>query len=259
MNFLNVLREDEKRHHLSRKSPALFTTSWDDGHPFDLRIADLLQEHQVQGTFYIPRKSDKSTLPVEMVRRLSEAFEIGAHTLNHVDLLSVSGSRRANEIVGSKKWVEDVTGRECKMFCPPKGRFDQAVADIAHAAGFLGIRTVELMSLNAPLRRSGIFIEPTSLQVYNHSSVDYMRNSVKRHAWKNIPNYWSHRYGKTLVEAAESMFCDVETSGGCFHLWGHSWEIEQHALWKDLNRILAINRSLGCPIRTVTNSEVCIS
>ena len=31
----------------------LFTTSWDDGHPSDLHVADLLERYGMKGTFYL--------------------------------------------------------------------------------------------------------------------------------------------------------------------------------------------------------------
>jgi len=243
---------------MKKSLPALFTTSWDDGHPFDLRIAELLLKHGAQATFYIPRKSDKTTMTSAMVRELAEHFEIGAHTLNHVDLLRVQGEIKTEEIRGSKKWVEDITGKECRMFCPPKGRFDQGVVDIALEAGFQGIRTVELLSLHVPRFRHGLYFEPTSLQLFDHGGLAYMRNSLKRNEWGNVPNFWKHRYGKTLVEAAGSMVANVGRGGGCFHLWGHSWEIEQHGLWKELDRILALHAGAPQTMQTVTNSEACI-
>src|SRR3989304_6864863 len=62
------------------KKKAIFTTSWDDGHPLDTRIAELLSRHGFQGTFYMPL-SNREGLPVmppgEM-RRLGQEFEIGS-------------------------------------------------------------------------------------------------------------------------------------------------------------------------------------
>lgn len=33
---------------------AIVTTSWDDGHPSDLKLAELLKRYDVPATFYIP-------------------------------------------------------------------------------------------------------------------------------------------------------------------------------------------------------------
>ena len=37
-------------------------------------------------------------------------------------------------------------------------------------------------------------------------------------------------------------------TGGVFHLWGHSWEIEQFGLWKELEtllKMLAFNKEIA--------------
>src|SRR5262249_26496051 len=57
------------------------TTSWDDGHPLDLRVADLLARHGLRGTFYVPRTAENPTMTARQVRELSGTFEVGGHTL----------------------------------------------------------------------------------------------------------------------------------------------------------------------------------
>src|SRR4051794_21779274 len=42
--------------------PVFITTSWDDGHPLDIRIAELLAKYDLPGTFYIPRASQRPTM-----------------------------------------------------------------------------------------------------------------------------------------------------------------------------------------------------
>src|SRR5215469_6765595 len=102
---------------------ARITTSWDDGHPLDLRLADLLRRHNISATFYIPRSAPHGVLNEAQIRELSESFEIGAHTLDHVFLTEVDDARASRQIRDSKAWLEDVTGRPCTMFCPPAGKY----------------------------------------------------------------------------------------------------------------------------------------
>jgi peptidoglycan/xylan/chitin deacetylase (PgdA/CDA1 family) len=67
------------------ENKTIFTTSWDDGHPLDARMAELLSLHEFQGTFYVP-VSNREGLPVlgpEDLRRLGQGFEIGSHTIDH--------------------------------------------------------------------------------------------------------------------------------------------------------------------------------
>src|SRR5579872_2823021 len=63
------------------KSPTYITTSWDDGHPLDLRVADLLARYGIAGTFYVPATTAMGTMSAAQFRELIPNFEIGAHTL----------------------------------------------------------------------------------------------------------------------------------------------------------------------------------
>src|SRR5438270_8057291 len=101
---------------------AYITTSWDDGHPLDFRVAELLAKYGLRGTFYVPRTAETPTMNAIQLRELSCSFEVGAHTLHHIDLTGVSEQYAGQEIRACKAWLEDCTGQACSMFCPPKGK-----------------------------------------------------------------------------------------------------------------------------------------
>jgi hypothetical protein len=49
------------------------------------------------------------------------------------------------------------------------------------------------------------------------------------------------RYGKSVwVATAEATLEHVLKSGGVFHAWGHSWEIEEMGEWQNLERVFAL-------------------
>lgn len=58
----------------------------------------------------------------ELKRR---GFDLGAHTINHVDLGQVMGAEAREEIAGSKQQLEDEVGCEIDMFSYPYGRAHQ--------------------------------------------------------------------------------------------------------------------------------------
>src|SRR5437879_579802 len=118
------------------KPPAYITTSWDDGHPLDFRIAELLTKNGLAGTFYVPRVGEYPTMSAEQVRELSRTFELGGHTLHHVDLSGATEDVAAKEIVDCKSWLEETTGAPCRMFCPPKGRYSRRHLALMQQAGY---------------------------------------------------------------------------------------------------------------------------
>ena len=63
--------------------PFDIVTSWDDGHPLDLRIAELLTRFGLTGTFYIARDYLDERITEAQIKALSCQHEIGAHTLTH--------------------------------------------------------------------------------------------------------------------------------------------------------------------------------
>ena len=90
----------------------IVTTSWDDGHQLDLRLAQLLQDAGLKGTFYISPGNrelpERDRLNSQQVSDLSSAFEIGAHTLTHPRLPKVSLVDARREIAGSKVALEEI-------------------------------------------------------------------------------------------------------------------------------------------------------
>src|SRR5258707_11388225 len=136
-------------------NPAVYiTTSWDDGHPLDLRVAELLTKHRISGTFYIPKIAENETMSAVHIRQLSLAFEIGAHTLRHADLTRATEQQAWQEIADSKSWLEDNIGQPCRMFCPPKGKYSRRTLEAVRRAGLFWFRSGGFLSLDFPPRQA---------------------------------------------------------------------------------------------------------
>jgi peptidoglycan/xylan/chitin deacetylase (PgdA/CDA1 family) len=63
-------------------------------------------------------------------------IEIGAHTVNHADLVRTSISGVRAEVGDSKRFLEALLGHPVVSFCYPSGKFSAAVASEVAAAGF---------------------------------------------------------------------------------------------------------------------------
>lgn len=231
------------------------TTSWDDGHPLDFRVADLLSKYGLTGTFYIPRHCQTPTMSEDQVRELSRYFEIGAHTMNHVFLNSCGDETARQEITDSKAWVENLTGKTCPMFCPPGGKFnDRRLAQI-RAAGFQAIRTVEMISVAAPTQTDGLMMMPTTLQAHPHSPAVYIRNILKRRG-RNLWLYITKGRNPDWPTLAERLLQTALQQRGVFHLWGHSWELEESKQWERLEDVLKMMSEMKKAAPCVTNWQV---
>lgn len=64
----------------------------------------------------------------------SGLIEFGAHTINHVNLLTCDNQK--NEIENSKHEVEKITGKKCESFAYPYGKFDENIINLVKNSGF---------------------------------------------------------------------------------------------------------------------------
>ena len=238
---------------------ALLTTSWDDGHPLDLRVAELLGEFGLTGTFYVPRTARSGTMNDAQLREIAGRFEIGGHTLDHCYLTAASDQEASRQITGAKAWVEETVGKPCVMFCPPAGKYAARHLEMIRRAGYIGLRSVELLSGDPPRSRDGLMIMGTTLQAFPHRRLAYVRNTLKRGAVGNLVRCIRHGCPADWERLAEALAQDVLSSGGVFHLWGHSWEIDRTGQWPQFRRVLKRLSELFGPQQRMTNSQVCQS
>src|SRR5579859_894012 len=121
----------------------VITTSWDDGHPFDLRTAELLANHGLKGTFYIPTNySEWPLMTKSQIRELDAmGMEIGSHTKNHSVVPRLTKADAMRELVESRQSLEDLLSKPVPAFCFPKGKFSVRSCALAREAGYKLART----------------------------------------------------------------------------------------------------------------------
>lgn len=217
----------------SRRPRVIVTTSWDDGHRLDPRLAALLEKYGIAGTFYIaPRNIEfdpADRLPPAGIRELAERFEIGGHTLSHLRLPHLSDEAAREEMRAGKDELEDIVGAPVTSFCYPRGEYAPVHVRLAGEVGFTLARTVRRSSLvpGAPLEAA------TTVNAYAHR-VDgplALRLAGLR-PWTAAKLYlqWD--------QLALRWFELCLQRGGVFHLWGHSWEVDARRDWHRLERVL---------------------
>jgi hypothetical protein len=99
------------------------------------------------------------------------------------------------------------------------------------------------------------FVMPTSIQAYPHTPLTYGTQVLKNGDWRSVVNLahclpTSHSW----VELALHLLGLAVQSQGWWHLWGHSWEIDQLSLWRNLDSVLKEAAASGA--RQVTNTEL---
>ena len=221
---------------IQKKSKKVFvTTSWDDGHKLDMRVAGLLEQYGIKGTFYISPKNhefkkDDALTELE-VCTLARDYEIGAHTITHRSLTQIREQEVEKEVVESKKYLEKLLERDVLSFCYPRGKYSKKIIASEKDAGFTYARTVKrFVTKQVDDKR---LTSPTSIDTYDHySDVWHVLKFARFHPIAFF------KYFRKWDEIAIEMFNRVKKDGGVFHLWGHSWQIEEHGDWRRLDRVL---------------------
>src|SRR5260370_14434274 len=200
------------------------TTSWDDGHKLDLKLAHLLQKYNVPATFYISPAnrefSKKDLLSEQEIQSLSQNFEIGGHTLHHPNLAQVSLDYAIDNIKAGKETLESIVGKEIKTFAYTYGAYTERIRKVMHDLGFVVARTTKRFSTMASSEKSTL---STTVHAYTHLSDMLQLPKYRTRKWQKLARYF---------------FDQVMEAGGIFHLWGHSWEIDKNDEWGNLEEIL---------------------
>lgn len=231
----------------------MLTTSWDDGHICDIKLANLLYKYRVPGTFYPVLKSD-TFKPVgrKEIRELAEIFEIGCHTSTHRILCNVSKEILREELYRNKSELEDLIGKRIDMFCYPWGKYNSNFRREIIAAGFLGARTTKRYCLHPG---SDPWAMSTTLMAVPFSPIGRIKHVLRR---GNVGGAWELLkvgFSASWTQVGRHYFQKLLKDSGVFHLWGHSWEIEKNGLWKDLGDLLEAISSRS-DVEYVTNSKL---
>jgi len=208
------------------------------------------------GTFYVPITGYRGgeTLAARDLRALSsEGFEIGAHTVSHRSLPALSFKEQVQEVRVCKQILEQRLGSKVRMFCYPNGRYDGGVIREVKKAGYEGARTTRMLSVKAHFDP---YEMPITVQACQHDKSRYLRNLGRARNILGLVKYLTElrRFG-SWVELGKQLFNQVLEHGGIWHLYGHSWEVDQLGIWPDLTEMLDyVSRRKG--VTYITNASL---
>jgi peptidoglycan-N-acetylglucosamine deacetylase len=243
------------RDRVNIKKVAIVTTSWDDGHPLDIRLAEILNRCGMLGTFYIPLSYHGFPVMAREEMRALRAMgmEIGSHTLTHRKLTDLRQIEVLHELIESKKMLEDIVGELILSFCYPRGKFNSMVRSCVIEAGYKLARTTLAFRTD---RKFDVFRMPVSFQLFPHSRIVLISHSLKEGNLVGLGNWYRlWKMENELMKLFELLLEHILTNGGILHIWGHSWEIEKFQLWgvleEALKRIANLQEALY-----LTNSQI---
>ncbi len=225
--------------HGSLAPPFFITTSWDDGHPSDLRVAELLDKYGMQGTFYVPtvNREGRPVMSGSEIRQLASRFEIGGHTRDHAVLTECAPAEAEMQIRENRDYLGDLLGAEIAGFAYVRGKHNATTRALVRRLGFKYARTTVNFE-----RRLGadLFSIPTTIQFFSHSPATKLRNLLRRGVSRDRMSIMaaSMKAG-CLSSACFDAALAARSRGEFFHLWGHSWELDEFELWSEFETVLA--------------------
>jgi peptidoglycan/xylan/chitin deacetylase (PgdA/CDA1 family) len=105
---------------------------------------------------------------------LAAGNQIGSHSVTHRNLKKLDAAEAREEIIASKKFLEDTFGVEVRHFCYPFGGWTTAVRDIVAGAGYATACGVEFGVNGADADRFAL------LRIIPLSRADLMRKILHR-------------------------------------------------------------------------------
>ncbi len=213
----------------------LVTQSWDDGVLDDVRLTDILRKHKATATFNLNpglirderafgwqfKDHDVYRLSLGDVRALFGEFEVASHSMTHPRLEQLPREQVRQELVDSRRILEDWFQRPIQGFAYPFGTFGGIVKEELRAAGYVYARTIQRADHVFPPE------DPMELRVNTHV---------------HDPAFWD-------------AYARAKAAGGVFYFWGHSYEIRTDAMWDEFEEKIA-RLSADPDVRWVTNIEL---
>jgi peptidoglycan/xylan/chitin deacetylase (PgdA/CDA1 family) len=186
--------------------------SCDDGAKEDMRVAELVRKHELDCLFYIPvmwrlinADKKRTYLSEDEFKHLADHFVIGSHTISHPLLTRIPIESARDEIINSRKIMQDLTGQPIKSLAWPRGYTNPNLQAIARDAGYEDARGVGV----------GYFYE--SENQYDTKTTlhaGYDRKEYGGASW--------FQYGMYMLAEA------VKIPDSEYHIFLHSWELANY-------------------------------
>ncbi len=194
--------------------------SFDDGTIEDIKAAKLMKKYGIQTIFYWPvypkfANKDRESLSEDQMQKIAKDFEIGSHTLTHPLLTRIPIEEAETEINESRKLLRQKFNQEINSFCYPRGYSNPAIQELVVNAGYLSARSTLVGYIH---ESENLFFEQTAVHI------GYNRKEYAGLDW--------YDYGLKLLEIAQKVPNSV------FHMFGHSWEIEENNQWSKFEKFL---------------------
>ena len=106
--------------------------TFDDGpSQYSIGIMDVLKKYEVGGTFFFTGLNVKK-YPDYVQCIQSNGYSIGSHSMNHINMPTLSYDKQKSELIDSIELLEEVTNQKITLFRPPYGSLNKQIKDLIY-------------------------------------------------------------------------------------------------------------------------------
>ncbi|MBU2567801.1 MAG: polysaccharide deacetylase family protein [Elusimicrobia bacterium] len=128
--------------------PKTFVLTFDDGYENNyVNVLPVLKKYGWTATVFLnagaigqtvqyPMQPPEKHLTAEQIKEMSGRFDFEPHGITHRALTGLSDDEIREEAEGSKKVVEQLTGKDADIFCYPFGEYNGRVINLLKEAGY---------------------------------------------------------------------------------------------------------------------------
>jgi len=112
--------------------------TFDDGpHPdFTPKLLAILKQFNAKATFFVVGEMAEKN-PALIKSEVAGGHNVGNHTYHHVNLTKIPNEYVATEIKACGDVIKSITGKAPHLFRPPGGDYNERVAEVAEALGYI--------------------------------------------------------------------------------------------------------------------------
>jgi len=224
--------------------------SFDDASKYIVKCAKLLEKYNLKGTFYLDTARMLKELNAEDIRWISTWNEVGAHSVTHRDLTTLTYKELLFEVSNSKTIIEKIIEKPVESFAYPKGTFNKRVIEVVKHCGFKNARTTRPFNVSTAITNP--YTVDVTFYTDSHAYRLLPKAIIKLRSTSLIIKPWIiKKWNKLIISFLES----IEHEDNVYvHILTHPDFIEYRGEWKVLEDLFARISTLS-NVTNLTMSE----